>query len=110
MFDNIKKGPLQVPQGMPSDALDLIVKLLNRDPKHRLGSGPGDAEELKQHPFFADINWDEAKLRKLKVPKPICRSIVSDGCNFDAFQDCGSPSDDNRLNKWTFVSSEFGGV
>ena len=96
---------------MSSDALDLIVKLLNRDPKHRLGSGPGDAEELKQHPFFADIDWEDVRQRKLKVPKPIFRPIVSDGSTFDAFQDHTSPPpDDSKFNKWTFVSPEFNGT
>ena len=50
---------------MPNEALDLIVKLLNRDPTQRLGSGPGDAEEIKEHPFFKGLNWDDAIQRKI---------------------------------------------
>ena len=59
LFDNIKRGPLQVPPDIPPDALDLIVKLLNRDPKTRLGAGSGDAEEIKAHPFINTINLYE---------------------------------------------------
>ena len=36
----------------------MLTRLLIRDPKLRLGSGPGDAEELRSHPFFSDINWE----------------------------------------------------
>eukprot|EP01105_Mastigella_eilhardi_P003832 TRINITY_DN1499_c0_g1_i14.p1 TRINITY_DN1499_c0_g1~~TRINITY_DN1499_c0_g1_i14.p1 ORF type:complete len:1190 (-),score=288.56 TRINITY_DN1499_c0_g1_i14:2160-5687(-) len=36
-------------------ARDLITKLLTTDPAKRLGSH--GSEEVKQHPFFADINW-----------------------------------------------------
>ena len=97
-----------MPQGMASDALDLIVKLLNRDPKNRLGSGPGDAEEIKQHPFFADLNWDEVKERKLKVPKPMFRPIAPDGITWDSIEEQEGPcGEDSKLNKWTFISPEF---
>ena len=35
---------------------DIITKLLQRDPKDRLGTVNG-AEDIKAHPFFADIQW-----------------------------------------------------
>ncbi len=107
LFENIKRGPLQVPQDMPSDALDLIVKLLNRDPRARLGAGPGDAEEIKAHPFFAGVDWDKVMARGLKLPKPIVKPIVNDGATFDGLMD-KEADDDSKLNKWTFVSPEFG--
>jgi serine/threonine protein kinase len=108
LFDNIKRGPLQVPKDLPSDALDLIVKLLNRDSKARLGAGPSDAEEIKQHPFFSDIHWNDVKERKLKVPKPTIRPIHSDGSRLDAFMDVEEqPGDDTRMKKWTFISADF---
>ena len=97
-----------MPQGLPSDALDLIVKLLNRDAKARLGAGPSDAEEIKQHPFFADVNWDDVKGRKLKVPKPIIRPMLSDGSKLDPFVDVEEqPGDESKMKKWTFISSDF---
>ena len=33
-------------------AKDLIQRLLMKDPKKRLGCGPRDADEIKEHPFF----------------------------------------------------------
>ena len=39
-------------------ARDVLVKLLVRDPRFRLGSGDGDATELKEHPFFNEVDWD----------------------------------------------------
>lgn len=44
-------------------ARQLINVLLNRDPGNRLGSNTG-ANEIKQHPFFREINW------------PLIRSMV----------------------------------
>lgn len=39
------------------EAVDLLARLLNKNPEQRLGSKYG-AEEIKQHPFFADIDWN----------------------------------------------------
>jgi hypothetical protein len=42
---------------------------LTRDPSHRLGSGAGDVEEVKVHPFFSDhLNWDLLAAGKLSPP------------------------------------------
>ena len=46
---------------------DLIEGLLCVDPKNRLGS-KNDAEDIKKHPFFKEINWEEVKKRKYKTP------------------------------------------
>lgn len=37
-------------------ARQLIHALLKRDPETRLGSN-GGSNEIKDHPFFRDINW-----------------------------------------------------
>ena len=37
----------------------LIIKLLQRDPNLRLGSGQEDAEQIKNHKYFKEINWDD---------------------------------------------------
>ena len=35
---------------------DIIYRLLQKDPQKRLGSK--GIEEIKQHPWFNQINWD----------------------------------------------------
>ena len=44
---------------IPFLLLFIILKLLQRNPLKRLGSGKGDAEEIKLHPFFNDIDWNK---------------------------------------------------
>jgi len=29
-----------------------------------------DAEEVKEHPFFADVNWPDVYHKKLAAPEP----------------------------------------
>lgn len=48
----------------------MIVHLLNRNPSKRLGAGAGGAGEIKAHPFFAEIQWEEVAARKLDMPAP----------------------------------------
>ncbi|KAI3455129.1 hypothetical protein Pfo_011792 [Paulownia fortunei] len=65
IFDNIlnRKIPWPlVPDEMSLEAHDLIDRLLTEDPNQRLGAG--GASEVKQHPFFRDINWDTLARQK----------------------------------------------
>ena len=100
-------GPLQVPSNLSPEVLDLIVQLLNRDPKQRLGAGPGDAEEIKKHIFFKEINWDEAMQRKLKPPKPLLKPIIEKGATFEAFQESEFDSFAGTMHDWSFVAKDF---
>jgi serine/threonine protein kinase len=107
LFENIKRGPLQVPSNMSPEALDLIVKLLNRDPTRRLGGGPSDSEEIKSHPFFESINWEEAMQRKLKPQKPYIKPIVDRRGSFGAFKETEEGSEEDKMSRWTFISKDF---
>ena len=83
MYKNIAFGKVRFPRdALSTEGRNFVKGLLNRNPKHRLGA-INDAEELKAHPFFADIDWD-ALTRKMVVPpfKPKLKS-VSDTSNFD---------------------------
>ena len=49
-----------MPRKVSEEVKDLIIGLLNRNPRKRLGSSPGEmgANEIMRHPFFAKINWE----------------------------------------------------
>ncbi|XP_020823885.1 ribosomal protein S6 kinase alpha-4 isoform X1 [Phascolarctos cinereus] len=57
-------------------AQDLLKRLLEKDPKKRLGSGPQGAQEVKDHPFFQGLDW--AALAARKVPAPFRPQIRSE--------------------------------
>lgn len=92
---------------MSEEALDLIVSLLNRSPTERLGAGPGDAEEIKQHAFFSSVNWDDALQRKLRPPKPRARRVVEAKELAEAFKNLEESDLEHRMDKWTFISNDF---
>ena len=59
---------VQYPNSMNKDAKDFIQKLLTINPSERLGSGPNGIEDIKNHPFFKGINWNDAEMQKIKPP------------------------------------------
>nr|AML78418.1 putative LOV domain-containing protein [Taiwania cryptomerioides] len=67
-FANILHKDLKFPKRthVSMAAIQLILGLLHREPVKRLGSCTG-ANEIKQHPFFQDVNW--ALVRTMKPPK-----------------------------------------
>lgn len=62
MYRKILSEPLHFSDVVPPAAKDLLTKLLNRDPKERLGAN-GSAE-IKAHPFFHAIDWRKLLQRK----------------------------------------------
>ncbi|CAG8557120.1 10330_t:CDS:10 [Ambispora leptoticha] len=83
IFDAILEDEILYPINMSRDSVSILQRLLTRDPERRLGSGRGDAEEIKRHPFFKGVNWDD--ILGKKVPPPFLPSISSptDTSNFD---------------------------
>ena len=66
-------------ESAPKPIVDFIKKLLTKDPKKRPG-----LKELKDHPFWNGINWEDAMNKKLTppfVPKDLDKNPVA---NFDS--------------------------
>ncbi|KYK57734.1 serine/threonine-protein kinase sck1 [Drechmeria coniospora] len=75
MYKNIAFGKVRFPRDtLSQEGRNFVKGLLNRNPKHRLGA-TDDAEELKQHAFFADIDWDLLTKKLITPPfKPKLKS------------------------------------
>ncbi len=67
MNENIVSGALKIPKSLSVYASDLILRLLKRNPLDRIGAGPEGAAEIKAHPFFDPINWDEVYNKKTQL-------------------------------------------
>ena len=69
IFRNIEHGELIIPKKVSKEASALLRCLLQRDPNKRLGSGPKDALEIKEHKYFKKVNWDDVYNKKIVPPK-----------------------------------------
>jgi len=68
MQEKILLEPLHLPDNLSIAAKDLLARLLQRDPRRRLGSGPADAAEIRSHPFFQQIDWLNMLLKRVEPP------------------------------------------
>ena len=77
MYDMIKSSQVKFPKrvNLSEDAKDVIRKLLEKNPKKRLGSQSG-IEEIKSHPFFASIDFD--LIVQKKIPAPFIPQLTND--------------------------------
>lgn len=71
-----------VPTEVSPEVQDFIKKLLVKDPRRRLGGGESDAEELKRHPFFQNLDWDAVARREVPAPFVPALEHAADTRNF----------------------------
>lgn len=81
LFKLIIDGKIHYPERMSPTAKDLISKLLTPNPDERLGMK--NIQEIKNHPFFASVDWKKVLKKEVPPPfKPVVRS-TTDVRNFD---------------------------
>lgn len=76
----ILKSDPPYPQEMSELVKDLIRHLLMKNPKKRLGCGPAGSDEIKKHPFFQTLNWEDLAAKKVPAPfRPVIRDELDVG-------------------------------
>ncbi|CAD8160874.1 unnamed protein product [Paramecium pentaurelia] len=67
----IKEGHLEFPDFINEQSKDIIIQFLNKDPTKRLGHK--SIQEIKDHSFFKEINWDD--VANLRIKSPILEGV-----------------------------------
>lgn len=84
MYRKILSDDLEIPGYISEEGADFIRRLLDRDPQTRLGASERDYEELKEHPFFKEYDWDAILAKRVEPQwKPILHN-ETDTSNFDS--------------------------
>lgn len=84
IYDAILADEPLYPIHMPRDSVSILQKLLTREPDQRLGSGPTDAQEIMNQPFFRNINWDDIYHKRVAPPFMPQIKSATDTSNFDS--------------------------
>lgn len=71
LFESILQREVRFPRTLSTEAKSLLSGLLAKDESKRLGGGPDGANEVKQHPFFMNVNWTD--VYEKKVPSFDCK-------------------------------------
>ncbi|KAL7849314.1 hypothetical protein SRHO_G00209370 [Serrasalmus rhombeus] len=83
VFDSIVNDEVRYPRFLSTESISIMRRLLRRNPERRLGAGERDAEEVKKHLFFRNIDWNGLLAKKVKPPFMPTVQSSSDVSNFD---------------------------
>lgn len=118
LFERIRKGDLVYPSYISPVGKSLLQSLLLGDPSRRLGGGPSDGEDVRNHPFFSGIDWIAIQQRRVTPPfkpnvqgnadvkyfdkefvdLPVVNSEVAEGTNL---------RDTNHFDGFTYQASDL---
>ncbi|XP_066520701.1 serine/threonine-protein kinase N2 isoform X2 [Hoplias malabaricus] len=83
VFDSIVNDEVRYPRFLSTEAISIMRRLLRRNPERRLGAGERDAEEVKKHPFFRNVDWGALLAKKTQPPFVPTIKGREDVSNFD---------------------------
>lgn len=75
MLKNLVSKPVPLPYYLSSNAKSLLSGLFKIKPEDRLGFANG-AEDIKNHPFFEDIDFTQLINKKITPPIQFSKDIV----------------------------------
>eukprot|EP00559_Dactyliosolen_fragilissimus_P001619 CAMPEP_0184857692 /NCGR_PEP_ID=MMETSP0580-20130426/2842_1 /TAXON_ID=1118495 /ORGANISM="Dactyliosolen fragilissimus" /LENGTH=801 /DNA_ID=CAMNT_0027353433 /DNA_START=163 /DNA_END=2568 /DNA_ORIENTATION=+ len=89
LFKKICRSRYSLPSSGPNCSIvlnDLITRMLHLDKTRRLGMGAGGANDIKNHPFFAKINFEDLVNKQIAAPwKPNIKDAL-DVSSFDSWE------------------------
>ncbi|VEU22502.1 DEKNAAC103385 [Brettanomyces naardenensis] len=117
VFNSILTDEPLYPINMAKEAVDVLQRLLTRDPAKRLGAGTRDAEEIMEHPYFASINWEDIINCKVVPPyvpgisdprEPACfdEEFTSQAAKLTPVNSVLSPSMQEMFRGFTYTNDE----
>lgn len=87
VYEKILAGRIHFPSHFDADAKDLVRKLLAADRTQRLGNLKGGAEDVKNHPYFLSIDWQQLLECKLRAPIVVRAKSEGDASNFETYEE-----------------------
>ena len=99
IYENILAGRVRYPPYMHPDAQNLLSHLITADLTKRLGNLKGGPEDVKRHPWFAEVTWERLANRDIDAPfVPPVKGGQGDPSQFDSYPEeteaYGGPGED----------------
>ncbi|KAE8144113.1 kinase-like domain-containing protein [Aspergillus avenaceus] len=99
IYENILRGRVKYPPYLHHDAVNLLSQLITADLTKRLGNLHGGSEDVKNHPWFAEVTWDRLARKDIDAPYvPPIRGGQGDASQYDRYPEeteaYGQPGDD----------------
>lgn len=85
-YENILLGHVRYPSYLNPDAVDLLQRLITKDLTRRLGNLKNGSQDVKNHPWFAEVIWEKLLSKDIETPyEPPIQSGVGDTSLFDRY-------------------------
>ncbi|KAK4152833.1 hypothetical protein C8A00DRAFT_44176 [Chaetomidium leptoderma] len=86
IYENILRGKVKYPAYVNPDAQNLLERLITADLTKRLGNLYGGSQDVKNHPWFAEVTWDRLARKDIDAPySPPVRAGAGDASQFDRY-------------------------
>lgn len=86
IYENILKGKVKYPAYVNPDAQNLLERLITADLTKRLGNLYGGSQDVKGHPWFAEVTWDRLARKDIDAPyTPPVKAGTGDASQFDRY-------------------------
>ncbi|TGJ84282.1 hypothetical protein E0Z10_g4475 [Xylaria hypoxylon] len=103
IYENILRGKVKYPAYVHPDAQELLERLITPDLTKRLGNLYGGPQDVKDHPWFAEVTWDRLSRKDIDAPyTPPVKAGSGDASQFDRYPEetekYGQPGNDEYGN------------
>ncbi|KAJ4860402.1 protein kinase domain-containing protein [Trichoderma breve] len=86
IYENILKGKVKYPAYINPDAQNLLERLITADLTKRLGNLFGGSQDVRNHPWFAEVTWDRLARKDIDAPyTPPVKAGAGDASQFDRY-------------------------
>lgn len=86
IYENILRGKVKYPAYVNPDAQNLLERLITPDLTKRLGNLYGGSQDVKNHPWFAEVTWDRLSRKDIDAPyTPPVKAGAGDASQFDRY-------------------------
>lgn len=102
IYENILEGRVEYPPNIHLNALDLLQQLITVDTTRRLGSSTSGAQEIKNHTWFREVNWERLATKDIDAPYvPPINAGTGDASQYDKYpeksEQYGQPGHDEYV-------------
>ncbi|KAL2832984.1 kinase-like domain-containing protein [Aspergillus cavernicola] len=92
IYQNILQGRVKFPPYLHSDAVDLLSRLITADLTKRLGNLHAGPNDIKNHPWFAEVTWERLLKKEIDAPYvPPIRGGQGDASQYESYQEETEP-------------------
>ncbi|KAJ2809185.1 cAMP-dependent protein kinase catalytic subunit [Coemansia guatemalensis] len=85
LYEKILAGRIQWPPQFDAVSRDLVSRLLTADLSRRLGNLHRGSADIKEHRWFAEVDWDRLAAREIPAPLIPPQKVAGDTSNFDKY-------------------------